>query len=305
VKIKPVENTSEPQYPDKYGEEIRQVLKAAKPYRWLNTPIVGVMSAALAISMSGCGVDSDGSGGFRFLGIPFSSNKTQDYKDTVLLGNVFTPPPNESEMLISLDMLIPLFEYGEGTGVIGCVAIAAPVFLSEEEALAVVLAAINEADMSLFWGAAELRNARLPVTNLYETGVVEGNNKTISGNLTPDRAIWRNSLLIPMFFVSKSDIEAWHEDQGYMASVSVYDIKRAAQTLADNNPGLVVFYDPISLVDYSELWEITKMDGESDKDYEARWSAKMHELTQAARAESESLLRQQVEAFVKWYREVG
>ena len=53
--IKPVTTTPEPQYPDKYGEEIRQALKSAKPMRWLRAPLVaGLLTATVAFGASGC-----------------------------------------------------------------------------------------------------------------------------------------------------------------------------------------------------------------------------------------------------------
>jgi len=83
-------------------------------------------------------------------------------------------------------------------------------------------------------------------------------------------------------------IRNWHQNlvgEPIIAGTS-YNIINAARTLAENNPGIVVFYDPIAgYVDYTEM--------------------RHEELAQAARDESEKMLRKQVEAFIAWLVDGG
>jgi len=90
-----------------------------------------------------------------------------------------------------------------------------------------------------------------------------------------------------------------------MTSVSSYNMKKAAQVLADNNSGLLVFYDPSAQPDAEGLWELKQEEGESDEAYHARWDAIRSDAEQTARAESEQLLRAQAEAFLQWLRAEG
>lgn len=296
MKIKPVEATSTPKYPDKYNGEIRQVLMSTQPNRWLGTPLAtGVLSAALALSLSGCSL------GYATDGVPMPSPPApveipSDIDNNFILG---APMPAQ---ILPYDALVPLFEYGEGTGAIGCVSIAAPVFMSEEEAFAVLAAAFSEAGLLLSQDTGTLQNINLPVTNMYEVGGEESSYKTTQGELTPDGLLEYD---LPVIFISTKDVESWHKEAGMISSVSTYKVKKTAQILAENNPHLVVFYDPIAGLDYDKLLTLARENGESDEAYYLRRSAVEQEEANAARAESERLLRLQAEAFIAWLADGG
>ena len=294
MKITPVKDAETPKYPDKYNEEIRRIVASAKPYRWVGTPLIGALSVAVALGLSGCAPEE-----YAIQGIS-TPVPTKYEENHVLLGDiqpVYIPPLLES-------IFIPLFEYGEGTGGIGCVAIVAPVFLSEEEAFAILSAAFADADISLERENISLENINLPVTNI--DGEKVDPRATRIGDLTPTGRLYEFNL--PVTFVSTREVSNWHQEigDGPWVSFSSFDVKGAARTLAENNPGILVFYDPIAgVINYDELWELEREDGESDEDYNARWYEKERELVQAARAESEELLRRQVEAFLQWLADGG
>lgn len=310
--IKPIENITAPNYPDKYNEEIRRVLASAKPNRWIGAPFAtGMLAATVALSLSGCvsvppGTRISGtapSEPVETSGRPAppetapTDERTPDISEYVTMGEPVPFPTNQ------YSLLIPLFEYGEGTGSIGCVSIAAPVFLSEEEAFAIISAAFADVGMKLNRGGETLEMINIPVTNLFEFEKKADRYATVQGNMEPDGTL--ADLWLPVAFVSTKDVSSWHEDTGMMASVVSYDAKKTAQTLAESNPGLVVFYDPIAGLDYDKLWGLKQEDGESDQSYHARRSEMEQEASQAARAESERLLRMQAEAFIAWLEYEG
>jgi hypothetical protein len=210
--------------------------------------------------------------------------------------------------------LVPLFEYGEGTGAIGCVAIAAPAFLSEEEAFAILSSALAEAGLTLGREAMPLEQAILPVTDLNPV-IREG--ETCLATTHGDLAAYGLQGLEPTFaveFVSTDDVEAWQKKTAegepvMMSSVSVYGVREAAQTLAGHNPGLVVFYDPMVMADIGNLVELERLSEESEDEYWARWDAAWNtafpEAVQSAKAESQQLLREQAQAFVHWLHTEG
>ena len=317
MKIEPVKTAPAPKYPDKYNEEIRRILLYAKPRRWVGTPLVaGMLSVSIALGLAGCDVTPGRPGGaagsgtgseygagrpsiteYTTDGAPIQSPATQssldipDINEYVTLGEP-TPLPTPY-----YNMLIPLFEYGEGTGAIGCVSIVAPVFMSEEEAFAIIASVFAENGMSLSKGGATMEDANLPVTNIYDGR--ENCIRTTPGDFTPDGTLDEGNL--PVAFVSYKDIETWHEDTGFAMSISGFDMKSAALMLAGNNPDLVVFYDPVAgNIDYDKIWEVHMEDGESEDDYYARFDALVEESRQDALAGSELLLRLQVEAFIAW-----
>ena len=326
--IQPVKTTPAPGYPDKYTEESRQALAAAQPQRWIAAPLAAGLAATVALGLSGCGgtyvtggepgtmpMETEVTIDYTTLGEPAATPTEAETSTTV--APIATRParqkPTEKSTTttrptlalgetrpIAADTRIPLFEYGEGTGAFGCVSVAAPVFLSEEEAFAILSAAFAEAGLELRPDAKVIRQATLPVTNIYR-GTSEDNVKTKRGSLTADGMLTQ----LPVEFVSTEDVQAWHADTGMMSSVTLYPVKQSAKVLAENNPGLVVFYDPMGSADYESLWNMQQKQGESDEAYWVRRDAARNKLEQEARAESERQLRQQAAAFLQWISAEG
>ena len=288
--IKPVIEAVTPKYPDKYGEDMRNVLSAAKPYRWLGTPLIGALSVTIAFGLSGC------------VNEQYVTAGVAPMPTTTIHGEMPGDLENCDTMLFAT--LIPLFEFGVGTGGIGCVAIVAPVFMSEEEAFVILSETFREAGLTLHRNSETLDNINIPVTNIDGEKVDPG--ATLRGSLNPQGLL--DGLDLPVVFVSRWDVANWHVDidGGPRISFSGFNVKGAAQTLAENNPGMVVFYDPVvGEVNYDSLWELEREPGESDHAYGVRIDAALNELTSAALVESEQMLRLQAEAFIAWLGDNG
>ena len=303
MKIKPVETTPRPGYPDKYSSEVAKSIHSARPRRWVAAPLAGgVLTASILLGLSGCGYYiTDGlplpSPYQTGLGVGISPTPSE----YITLGNMVAPTPTQFSR-------IPLFEFGEGTGAIGCVAIAAPVFLSEDEAFAVLSTVFEEAGLTLDKASETLNAANRPVADLYsweETGMT-----TVCEPLNSDGILRLDREGIPMVFVSAGDLDKWQRtgkdgEPMMVSSVSSYNVKGAAKALAENNDGLLVFYDPMARQDFSRLTIPEQAAGESDEAYWARVDAVYIEEGQVARAASKGLLRQQAEAFLLWLRSEG
>lgn len=307
MKIRPVEYMPEPAYPDKYGKAM-QVLLSAKPRRWWGTPLAaGVLSATIALSVSGC--DYVTMGDVRQMPAASASPSPGTVPNTTPLAS----PGIEDYVTMGepavFPCMVPLFEFGEGTGAMGCVMVAGPVFMSEEEAFVILSAAFEEAGLTLEHTSAVIENARLPVTNLFDGFGEEGEepfdpSTTKQGELHSD---WGLSVPggLPVEFVSTQDVREWHEDVGYWVSVEGYNMRDAARTLAANNPDLAVFYDPMAQVDHDAIVTFERVDDESEEEYWERYSVFADELAQKARVQSELLLREQAFAMVEWLRGEG
>ena len=318
VTIKPVEHIPAPGYPDKYDETLKRILPSARPRRWLGTPLTAsVLSAAIALSVNGCATGSASTPS------PESTPFVMEETPLFVSSPETTPPTTDTSNILDYvtmgepapyGYMIPLFEYGEGTGAIGCVSIAAPVFMSEEEAFAILSAAFNEAGLTLDRDSIIIKDATLPVTNIYSDELYDPSTTRI-GDLSADGALFIQDGSLPIEFVSVKDAEDWHEDiiridpkygeVTMVSSVSVFNVRDAARTLAENNPELIVFYDPIAAMDYNKLIPLERGNDESDEDYQARWATVMEAETQSARAESERLLREQAESLIEWLRDEG
>lgn len=295
--IKPVETIKTPGYPDKYGQEARHALASAKPRRWTAVPLVtGILSATVALSLSGCAERI--TMGSEMMPIP--SEEVSGGLEHIIMGDMPMPTP------APYAALIPLFEYGEGTGTIGCMSVAAPVFMSEDEAVAILKAAFAEAGLTLSQNAGTLEEAYVPVTEVYFTTRERGEIEypTEPGALRLDG--WLEEQGLPVVFVSTKDVNDWQtKNPEFMSSVMEYNVRQTAQVLAESNPGLVVFYDPLAQMDYDALWLLEQEDGESESEYNLRWDALRRELRQATIDESKQLLVQQAEAFIDWLCAVG
>ena len=351
MKVRPVETMPAPGYPDKYAEETRKALAAARPQRWLAAPVAAGLAATVALGLSGCGnttehlTDGETTTAPTTIlasGIPYS---TEYYTEYIIEGDfttapttipitsttmgtskttqttsiplittqpvvTFTTPGLPTQIPVTLGQnialpkgVIPLFEYGEGIGSFGCVSTAAPYFMPEDEAFAILQAAFSEAGVALEQGASTIKRATLPVTDSFDNSWEEKSLKTTKGALTPDGLA--NG--IPVEFVSQADLSDWEkkQDDGMWISASTFGTKNAARTLAENNPGLLVFYDPVAHADYERLWDMEQKKGESDEAFNARWQAIREQLREESKAESQQLLRQQVRAFVQWLNNNG
>lgn len=300
--IKPVERVPAPGYPDRYAQETRQILALSRPRRWIGAPLaVVLLSATVAMGLSGCAEPLAPLGSPTPVSSPaVGATDVPGGTDYITMGDMQAP----FDSFGALDeTFIPLFEYGEGIGAIGCMSITAPVFMSEEEAFAILSAVFAEAGLDIEREPLPLQDPTIPVTNLFPTGN-EDNSATKRGDLDAD-GLLKFMEYLPVEFVSAKDVETWHEDTGEWGSVSNYNIRDAAQTLAENNPGLIVFYDPVALPDMEKLRNLERKEGESDEDYQARHEAVRTEEENEARAQSELLLREQAQALVEWLRMEG
>lgn len=64
-------------------------------------------------------------------------------------------------------LVAPIFEHGSGRGSFGCDSVAPPSFISEEEAFQVVEEEAKNYGISFEKPGKELKNIKLPDTNLY------------------------------------------------------------------------------------------------------------------------------------------
>jgi hypothetical protein len=305
MKITPVETVNAPKYPDKYGDDMHRKLATVKPRRWLGTPLMaGVLSASVVLGAGGCDANTASPDISAVPGSTYNPALTGDPGPTGPAKPDITDYVTMGASPAPAAMMIPLFEYGEGTGAIGCEVVAAPVFLSEEEAFAILSAHFADAGLTLGRDAVTIENANVPM--IEPTAYTRDEKyKTVPASLASDGFLGTQSL--PVVFVSKGDIDAWtNKDTGVWSSVEAYSPKLAAKTLAESNEYLAVFYDPMTTLDYgSPKLRLERMDGESDDDYWARWQIAYDDATQDAREDSERLLGLQAEAFVAWLRSVG
>ena len=168
--------------------------------------------------------------------------------------------------------------------------------------------------MALNRNAVELTGVTIPVTDLrYNIFIPESYTQSKTwlenwltnvppirlGNIVTDELLGIN-MPLSVKFVSTRDVDDWQRNKGMSSILAYYNVKEAAQILADRTPGLVLFYDPIARPDVMHLLAMEREEGENEEDFRARRNVAFNEAEQMARAESEQLLRKQAEAFIAW-----
>ena len=281
MEIKPVQSSQPPAYPRK--EEVgAEQIKASIPQRWVMTRAARVALGALAaMSLAGCA--------------PIRDAATASPLAT---GDTVCETPTDGQVLAGVPMapsvqVAPLFSHGEGLGAFGCVMVAPPAFLSEDEALSVINNVAKEYGLTFSApGTPEFANVLQPVTNIYRPEEKEAADTLIT--LTPDFADAEHGIALE--FVSTEDVISWHRETNYEISVENYNTQDAAEQLSEalesaepqpyGSVTVGVLYDPCEVAENAE-----------GEDWEA--------VEEMSRALSVEQLSAQVRDFCEWLKSQG
>ena len=290
----PVKRYSPPKYPTQETVMKDPKILYITPKRWKGKP--GVMTAlvlTITTGLAACGSSGpDASSGAVVAPESSGFGTSSTVSEYVTIGEVpdasvpLTTPVGETPSLGS----IPVFEHGLGRGSYGCVSVAPPVFLSEEEAMQVIR---EEAEaQGVNFDSQKTISGTFPGTDLSGTVSDPG---TWEGDLKLDG--YDAKLNIGVEFISTDDVSDWHQDHGVMSSVSSYEALQTAQALSDVTENVAIFYDPMS-ADFREFnfdWE----DPEGDYDaYSVAYTAEQKEKVIED-------LRAQVQDFLEWLKGQG
>lgn len=247
MEIKPVNGIEKPKYPQKQQIDIEEI-KRAIPKRWRASPAAKIALGTLAaVTLAGCTPPYVPTGSPAPAQITTEQTVTPGETYYQTAGVPMAPAVN----------VAPLFIHGEGRGAYGCVMVAPPVFLSEEDALAV----INEAAQSYGLkfsaeGSPEFTNVPQPVTNIYEPEDKAPSDKTMT--FKADFTDSEHGVIIE--FITTDDVKQWHKDTGYGVSMESYDTKDTAEQLSEGLEQAIVsggYYSAAVLYDPCEFSEDT------------------------------------------------
>ena len=160
---------------------------------------------------------------------------------------------------VSLEVA-PVFAHGEGRGATGCIVLAPPVFLSEEEALQVIREELARVGIKLDEGMS-LPEVTVEYEDPYAIQMRSGDNWL--GEPVPivsfpaDLAAVDRRQRVGVAMVTQDDCHRFH-DEFTFSSVSAFDTKGVAQAIADalhkqakQDLCIGVFYDPLEKRDFS------------------------------------------------------
>lgn len=279
LKTQPVKGYKNPRYPDLNTVLAWPDVLKELPLRWRGKKYMGVaVSSLLLLTLSACGDKLTGAGSYA--------------------GNPDT---------IGKALAAPVFFHGDGRGSFGCVAVAPPAFLSEEEAFDVIREEVEKAGIQLAQGGIALHGIGIPETNLFVDYGPDGKRiepplKTRKGDLVLDG--YDEARKIAVEFVSVEDVKSWHAQGGMMSTVEAYNTHSTAEALQKglelNREGVTtgVFYDPVS--DFGEHGLADEADA-IKKDKNLSREEKVVKRKQL----SERQLREQVQDFIGWLKAQG
>jgi hypothetical protein len=276
LSVRPVQKYPRPAYPTQAEVMNDPGLLKLLPRRFLAKPaVISAMSALVALGLTGCGAR------------PESAANATNMPSGSPAGEI---------------LRIPVFTRGGGRGGYGCVSVAPPVFLSEDEAAQVIK---EEAELYGidFSGNKTLSSVSLPIPELYDFSEDKNELKTASGDLPLDGYDIEKDLGFE--FVSVADIQEWSkaDDSGIAASYENYDTLGAALKLSEDIERAAVFYDPIS-ADYNEFAP-PAFEGMTEEEYSAAYEAAITDYEMKQKEKSLIELRAQVKDFLEWLKGQG
>ena len=199
-------------------------------------------------------------------------------------------------------VVAPIFEHGGGRGATGCVVVAPPVFLSEEEALQVITEELANSGIHVTGTNVVLKGVRIPQSEEHygqvgeewkeEVREVPGKGEPLAADITDDNH------RVAVEYVSNAD---YFRLGGLMSrsTAQSYDFRDVAAGVAKavekEGPGVYfgTFYDPMSKIERSQF--------KDEKDWRKIWD----EAQKQGGIESKRLLRLQVKDFIDWLKGQG
>lgn len=295
MESRPLKRYSRPGYPTRLQVLARpQLLRRHLPSAWRES--AGMAGAvALLLATNGCTRNAPDTP-------PTVDGKTVE---EVVHGATEPPVPTKAAWVA------PIFEHGEGRGSAGCVAVAPPVFLSEEEALQTIIEQFKQSGVDItktntimpelaveqdFKWVREFRKESSPTGGTGTVRILRGELRGTVKPLEVDGKTGGGKIAFE--FVSQSDYYSFGAGPP-MSTARQYDFKSVAEAfagrVAETNTVIYfgTFYDPLTSPFDMPIRE------------SLRGQAVHQQRIEDARELSKSLLRQQVLDFVNWLQAQG
>ncbi|MDL2231440.1 hypothetical protein LJB85_01725 [Porphyromonadaceae bacterium OttesenSCG-928-L07] len=265
MEVKPVNNSRQPNYPTiELFVKHPELLSRNIPNNWLKNQFVATSFAAFLLS--GCGTTVAAPPIQLVVAEQESLNASQKEKtDNNIVTNI-----------------APVFAHGEGRGAIGCIVMSPPVFISEDEAITIILDKLKSEGYNFSReNSPTLSFEVAPIAN--ECDEPKGKVK-----IELEMDAYNSNSKWAIQFISTGDYNKFKNDNCW-STVSGFDLKKAAEIINQElknqkETNAVVFYNPLPLVDFDKYddWQI------GDKE----------EMKKA-----KDLLLAQVTDFINWLKE--
>ncbi len=246
-------------------------------------------------------------------GVPGASAQTPAPATPAANNAAAQPATRPAQLAAGAAIVAPVFEHGKGRASTGCVVIAPPVFLTEEEARQIITEELAKAGLKMSAKDVELKDVRIKPKSPFNIVIRDGNREIVKYDgetrplvvdlMDPDKHI-------AVEFVSESDyLELGGEMP--MSTVHDYDFKRVSEAVAGeiktSGKGnfFGVFYEPTSLVEHRRHPTAEELKGKNEKEQQEIRQRFWKEAEEEARKGSRAELRKQVQDFAEWLRQRG
>ena len=303
LSVKPVKKYAAPKYPMKADATRTPALLRKLPSRWeKNSAVVAALGLLGAMTLTSC---------------------ANNGADTA------TPKTASPTEIVNYLNVAPVFFHGHGTGSIGCDTVVPPVFLSEEEALAIIK---NEAETVGLNFSAEPPNY-VATNNMAEKNY-SWENQVVLGDGNVSLELYDGEKNVAVTYISMHEAGERYlpdEDGGMMwSSVESFRPRDLAELTAgdfarqEGDISVGVFYEPGMNWDlaseYSrkqnEIWEEYQIYYDNDtyefidekyaEAYQKKMAEAYNEFAESNTTEyMEELLRAQVRDFIEWLQGQG
>jgi len=276
MEIKSVNNSRQPNYPTiELFVKHPELLSRNIPSSWLKNKVVATSFAAFLLSSSGT--------------IIAQTNKAVEVVDTLGIDKSKKPLQKQKANNDVVTNVAPIFAHGEGSGAMGCIVMSPPVFISEDEAIKIILDKLKAEGYNFSReNCPEIKFTAPPIANDCFGYRDDDTTKVSDANVELKMDGYNKDLNLAIQFVSKDDYRKFRSDDGCWSSVRGYDTKKAAEIIrekliADGKTNAVVFYDPIARINFEKNENWRKSERE-------------------AKEESKKLLLKQVDDFINWLK---
>jgi len=283
--VTPVKKYAAPKYPTSTDAMHTPELLRKLPSRWKkNAAVVTAIGLLGAMTLTSCGVLKSDTG-------------------TATASPTSIPDPTDIANYLNV---APVFVHGEGTGAIGCDMVVPPVFMSEEEALAIIR---NEAESGgLNFNAAPPKY--VATNNRAETNY-SWDDQYVIGDGNVGLNLYDNESQVAVAYISMRSAEKGYlpkEDGNQMfLSIAEYRPRELAELIAEDfakqkgDTAIGVLYEPGGNWESEEHQRILDEYNNSEKD----WLERNAQYESDLRLLIEEELRAQVRDFIEWLQGQG
>ena len=279
ISVNPVKKYAIPKYPTLADAHCAPLLLRKLPSRWeKNAAVITAISMLGAITLTSCGVFESKINGYN--------------------------PGSENFLNVA-----PVFIHGEGTGGMGCLMVAPAVFLSEQEALAIIRGEMETAGLNFSAEPPQYisTNNKPEPRSQYSWE----NQKYVLGEGNVGLELYDDKKGVAVTFISMEEAEqrALPDKDGnsWESSVSSYRPRELAELTVEDfakqngDIAVGVFYDPGKNWDSEEHQKIFDEFNNSKKD----WDERLTQYESDVKLFVEEDLRAQVRDFIEWLQGQG